>query len=310
MSIRTLILLLIAACFASAEGQYLLGPDDQLVVHALDVEEFPDDPIRIDARGMINLPMVGRIEAGGMSIEQLESEIILRLKKYLHSPQVVVSIAEFRSRPVSVFGAVSRPGVVQLRGPKTLWEVISEAGGLKKDVGDTIRITRRVEYGPLPLDNATVDETGKFIVGEVDVQSLREMANPDENISLMEQDVVSVSTADVVYVVGHVNRAGGFVTNGSITLLEALSLSGGPRAHAAMKNSRILRLRPGTDQRQVIAVNLKRALRGEGEDIVLKPQDILFIPHDAWKDFGMKMVTAATSAATAAGIYAGIRFSY
>ncbi len=308
MSIRTLILLLILAAGCFADGVYILGPEDQIVVRALDLPEFPNQPMRIDARGMINLPLLGRIEAGGNTIEQLEAEITIRLKKYQHAPQVVVSVAEFRSRPVSVFGAVARPGVMQLRGPKTLWEVLSEAGGLKNDVGKTIKITRRAEHGPLPLEDARVDETGKFIVAEVDVQSLREMADPDENIELMEQDVVSVSTADVVYVVGHVNRSGGFVTNGSISLLEALSLSGGFKQHAAAKKARILRVQAGTDQRQVIAVNLKHVLRGDREDIALKPQDILFVPHDAWKDFGIKLVTAATGAATGAAIYAGIRY--
>ena len=308
MTFRVLILLLIVgASVFGAERMYFLGPDDQIVVQALDVTEFSDAPVRIDGRGMINLPLLGRMEAGGKTIEQLESEIELALKKYLHDPQVVVSIAEFRSRPVSVFGAVTRPGVLQLRGPMTLWEVISQAGGLKNDVGESIRITRRVEHGELPIENAKVDETGKFMVAEVDVRSLSEMTNPDENIELMEQDVISVSTADVVYVVGHVNRAGGFVTNGSVSVLEALSLSGGFQKHAGAKKARILRVQPGTDQRQIIAVNLKGVLRGDSEDILLKPQDILFIPHDSWKDFGVSMVMAATGAATAAAIYAGIR---
>jgi len=299
--------LLLAALPCGAAQTYLLGPDDQLVVRALDVAEFPEAPIRIDANGQINLPMIGRIEAGGKTIEQLEGEITLELKRYLLDPQVTVSIAEFRSRPVSVFGSITRPGVMQLRGPKTLWELISEAGGLKNDAGQKIKITRRVEYGPLPLEGAQVDETGQFIMAEIDVKDLLEMSNPAENIELMEQDVISVSTADVVYVVGHVNRAGGFVTSGSISVLEALSLAGGYQKFAQAKNARILRVIPGTDERQIIAVNLKKTLSGEAEDVAMRPQDILFVPHDAWKDFGVGMVTSAGSMAMSAAIYVGIR---
>lgn len=308
MTIRIMATLLAMACMLSGAGRmYLLGLDDQIVVRAIDVEEFQDNPLRIDGRGNINLPLIGRTQAGGKTLEQLEAEITLRLKKYLHDPQVTVSIAEFRSRPVSVFGAVGRPGVLQLRGPKTLWEVISEAGGLKNEVGDTIKITRRLEQGELPLPDARVDETGNYIIAEVNVASLRNMENPAENIELLEHDVISVSTADIVYVVGHVNRAGGFVTNGSISLLEVLSLAGGFKAQAAAKKARILRVQPGTDQRQMIAVNLKRLLRGDGEDVVLKPQDILFVPHSTMQEVGMRALQAAASIGTGVAVYRGGR---
>jgi len=303
-----LILFIAALAVASARPMYLLGPDDQIVIHATDVEEFPKTPIRVDAEGFVSLPTVGRVEAGGKTINQLESELRERLKKYVIDPQVTVSIAEFRSRPVSIFGAVTRPGVVQLRGPKTLWEVITESGGFKNDAGETIRITRRLDQGEIPIDGARIDETGRYSVLEIDTRSVMEMTNPEENIPLMENDVIAVSQSDVVYVVGHVNRAGGFVTNGSISLLEALSLSGGFRPHANAKKAAVLRARPNTDKRQVIPVNLKQLLKGEAEDIALKPQDILFVPHDSWKDFGVGLARTAVAAATSAGIYAGVRY--
>lgn len=299
---------LLALPLSSAERLYTLGPDDYIVVHALDVEEFNGKPIRIDARGAINLPMIGRINASGLTIAQLEGEITLRLKKFLLDPQVTVSISEFRPRPVSVFGAISRPGQIQLRGPKTLWELISDAGGFKNDVGDKIRVTRRREEGEIPLPGARVDETGKYYIVEIDTKDVMEMSNPDTNIDLAAHDVISVSTADVIYVVGHVNRAGGFVTNGSMSLLEALSLSGGFKPNAKQKQCAILRVQPGTDVRRIIPINLKRVLTGKGEDIVLKPQDILYVPHDAWKDFGTGLARTAVAAATSSVIYAGIRY--
>ncbi len=297
---------LLAAGMRAAEV-YTLGPDDQVVIRALDIEEFPRDPIRIDGRGEISLPLLGRIRAGGKTVDQLEAEIALALRAYLFDPQVTVSVSEFRSRPVSVFGAVGRPGVLQLRGPKTLWEVLSDAGGLKADAGNTIRIARRLEYGAIPLPGAHVDETGKYSVAEVDVRSVMDMTNPEENIQLLDNDVVSVSRADIVYVVGHVHRAGGFVTNGSISLLEALALAGGFLPHAAPGKARVLRVQDGGGSRRQIPVDLKRALRGESEDIRLEPQDILFVPNDAWKDFGIKLATTAAAAATGAGIYRGLR---
>jgi len=296
----------LALPLAAAERLYTLGPDDYLVVRALDVEEFDGKPIRIDGSGAINLPMIGRINAAGLTIAKLEGEITLRLKKFLLDPQVTVSISEFRPRPVSVFGAVARPGQIQLRGPKTLWELISDVGGFKNDVGNKIRITRRREDGEIPLSGARVDETGKYYTVEIDTKDVMEMSNPDTNIDLAAHDVISVSTADVVYVVGHVNRAGGFVTNGSISLLEAISLSGGFKPDAKQKKCAILRVQPGTDVRRIIPINLKRVLSGKSEDIVLKPQDIVYVPHDAVKDFGRGLAKSAIAAATYAVIYAGL----
>ncbi len=287
---------------------YTLGPGDKIVIRALDVEEFPDEPILVDDRGTIDLPYIGRLNVQGLTLGQVEAEVIRRLKKYLLKPDVTVSIAEFRPRPVSVYGAVERPGVVQLRGPKTLWELISDVGGFSNQAGDKIRITRRLDEGDLPLPNAQVDETGRYITAEISTRDVLEMRDPDTNIELKAHDVISVSIADVVYVVGHVHRAGGFVTNGSISVLEALSLAGGFQTHAAAKNARILRVKPGTDQRIIIPVNLKKVLRGEAEDIALKPQDILFVPHDSWKDFGTRMVLAATAAAASSAIWATIRY--
>lgn len=114
------------------QSTYILGPDDQINVIASDIEELSGKaPVRIDMRRFIKLPMAGRIQAGGMTPEQLEAEVGARLKKYMQHPEVQVSVTEFRSQPVSVLGAVTTPGVQQFQGRKTLFEVISMAGGIE-----------------------------------------------------------------------------------------------------------------------------------------------------------------------------------
>jgi polysaccharide export outer membrane protein len=107
---------------------YVLGPEDQLVIRVVDIEEVTDKPFRIDMRGNINLPVVGRLHVGGLTVEQLETDLVARFEAVLQHPTVTVSVSEFRSQPVSVLGAVNTPGVHQIRGRKTLFEVISEAG--------------------------------------------------------------------------------------------------------------------------------------------------------------------------------------
>lgn len=295
-----------ASTAASATTGYALGPGDKILIRVADLEEFKgfdERPQRIEEDGEIRLPLVGRIRAGGRTIDQLENEVTQRLKRYVHEPQVTVLIAEYQSRPVSVFGAVDRPGVIQLEGPKTLWEVISMAGGLRSEVGDTIRITRRIEQGELPLPNARVDETGKFLIADVDVRSVMEMTNPDQNILIRPYDVISVSRANIVYVVGDVQKAGGFVANGKLTVVQALALAGGFAPNANEKEARILRRQDGSEKRLEIAVNLRKVLKGEHEDMTLRPDDILFVPHSGWKEFGKQALSTTLGIVSGLTIY-------
>jgi polysaccharide export outer membrane protein len=111
---------------------YVLGPEDQIAIRALDAEEISDKPLRIDLSGYIRLPMAGRLGASGLTIEQLEAQLVERLKTFIRESEVPVSITEFRSQPVSVIGAVKNPGVHQLQGRKTLIEILSLAGGLDR----------------------------------------------------------------------------------------------------------------------------------------------------------------------------------
>src|SRR5207302_9130286 len=103
----------------------------------------------------------GRVHAAGLTVEQLENAMVERLKAYLQQPTVTVGIAEFRSQPVSVLGAVGTPGVLQLQGRKTLFEILSMAGGLKAEAGNVVVITRQKEQGAIPLPNAKEDPTGR-----------------------------------------------------------------------------------------------------------------------------------------------------
>src|SRR5438309_6541575 len=104
-----------------SEAGYVLGPDDQILIRAVDAPEISDKTFLIGTNGNITLPMIGRVKAGGLTVEQLETTLNTQLKEFIQDPEVSVTVAEIRSQPVSVFGAVTTPGVVQLRGRKTLY---------------------------------------------------------------------------------------------------------------------------------------------------------------------------------------------
>ena len=184
--------ILAARADGPAAKSYVLGPDDQVSVHVLNLDEIGPQPIRIDMQGYINVALAGRIHAGGLTVESLENEIAKRLNSYLLTPTVSVSIVEYHSQPISILGAVNQPGVHQLQGHKRLFEALSQADGLRPDAGDQIKITRSKEWGPIPLPGAASDPSGEYSVASVSVRSVMEATKPEDNIELKPNDVISV----------------------------------------------------------------------------------------------------------------------
>jgi polysaccharide export outer membrane protein len=284
---------------------YVLGPDDVVTIHALNAPDMSDKPFRVDADGELKLPMVGRIPAGGLTPEQLEAEISKRLKVYLEEPEVIVSIAQFKSQPVSIVGAVAQPGVHQLEGQKTLVEVLAAAGGPRPDAGPTVKITRRLEYGRVPLPGATDDPTHQFSIAEINLKSVMEAKNPEYNILICPHDLISVPRAEVVYVIGEVGHAGALPLNegASLSVLEAVSSSGGMLRTAAIGNARILRTVPGQEKRVEVAVDFKKIMAGQSKDMPLLAGDILVVPGSTGKHAVYRALEAAITIGTFAAVH-------
>lgn len=305
-----------AVLFAQADGSkerqtYILGPDDQLAIRVLDLEEFAegatgkDRVYRIDLRGQINLPLVGRLRAGGRTIEQFEGDLTKRLTEYLKNPSVSVYVAEYKSQPVSILGQVQTPGVHQLQGRRTLLEVISLAGGLKPEAGYRIKITRRMEYGAIPLGTAKADSTGQFSVAEVSVKRILNAETPEDNIAIQPFDVISVPKAEIVYVVGNVKKSGGFILGDreQVTALQALSLAEGLDKEAATNSAKILRRPAEGNERVEIAVALGDILKGRKPDVAMEPEDILFVPSSTGKKLASRSLEAAIAIGTGIAIF-------
>jgi len=294
-----------AAAPEELRSTYLLGPDDQITIHALDAEELNDKPVRINTDGHVSLPFVGRVMASGLTVGQLEAEITASLKKYIKNPEVSVSVVEFRSQPVSIIGSVKTPGIQQLQGRKTLIEMLSMAGGLADDAGHSVTITRRLEWGRIPLLSATDDPTGQFSVASINLDQIMSSKSPAENITICPRDIISVPRAEMVYVIGTVVRSGGYVLRERQTLsvLQALSLAGGIDHFAAPQKARILRPVAGTTSRAEIPINLQLVLAGKSGDVPLQAEDILFVPSSTPKRAITRAAEAALQIGTGLAIY-------
>ena len=284
---------------------YVLGAGDVITIRALDADEISDKPIRLGTNGFITLPLVGRVRASGLTTEQLEAALAIRLKPLIRNPEVSVSVVEQRSQPVSIIGSVNAPGVQQLQGRKTLVEMLSLAGGVRQDAGHAIKITRRLQWGPIPIPGAAPDVTGRFSVAEINLKEILEARNPAGNIQIMPDDVISVPRAEMVYVIGEVKKSGGFTIGEreSLSTLQALALAEGLNVTAAPQNARVLRLNPGAPKRTEISVDLRKILAGKENDLRLEPDDILFIPSSKSKNVAIRSLEAAVQIGTGIAIY-------
>ena len=277
-------------------ASYVLGVGDHISVWALAAEEISDKPIPIGPSGYVNFPLVGRLRVTGLTVEGLEAELNTRLSVYIKDPQVTVTVTQYSSKPVSLIGAVNKPGVHQIERPLTLVEAISLAGGLANNAGPKVKITRRQEWGPLPLPGAEADPSGGFSVAELYLSEIIRAKNPEKNILVQPHDVITVPTADTVYIIGAVHKPGAFLLadRDNVSLLTALSMAGGlDNKIAAAKTVRLLRLIPDQTERTEITVNVKDILDGASDDQLLQPDDIVFVPDSKGKKIASRVIQMA-----------------
>jgi polysaccharide export outer membrane protein len=279
----------------SIRPNYVLGPNDQILVRAPQAEEINERPFRIDAEGFINLPLVGRVRAGGLTVQELEAELVKRLREYIREPQVIITMVQFRSEPVFFVGAFARPGIYPLQGRRTLVEMLSSIGGLQPNASRRIKVTRRAEYGSIPLSNAVEDPAKKISSVEIGIGSLRENVNPAEDISLEPFDVISVERAELVYVSGEVGKIGGFELGEreSVSVIQALTLAGGFTRDANRSKVRILRPIGDSSRRAEIDIDMKQIFDGKANDFPLLPNDVLYVPRSNKRQILASFATSA-----------------
>ena len=289
-----------------ATTEYTLGPGDQVNIRVVDLEEFTDKSVRIDPNGFVDLPMVGRIQASGLTIDQFKDTLSTKLSRYINSPQITLNLAENQNQTVSVLGSVSNPGILPMAGPRRLTDVLSLAGGTKPDAGSRVIVTRQMKWGALPVTGAKVDGTGNFSTVSLPLDDLLNSVTPSENIYVRPGDVISIPKAEIIYVVGDVKKAGGFTLSShpTLSILQALSLAEGLDHDSSPSHAKIIRPIPGGDGKpNEIPVDISKILAGQNPDVPLFANDILFVPNSALKSGSRRAAEAALQVATGLVIY-------
>lgn len=250
----------------AASGEYLIGPKDLLDIRVFEIPELNLER-RVTDSGTIDLPLLGEFTVAGMSVSQARGRLESMLTaKYVNRANVSVTVKEFASKPVSVLGAVQRPGALSISGRWSLLQAISAAGGLTPGAGRKIYVLRK-------SDNGLSD------VLEIDTDDLMQVASTQWNIPLVPGDIVNVQAQRSVriFCLGEVNGAGALEFDGDdrITLLSAIAKAGGLSERASNK---IRIKRRGADGRDTeIVVDFKRVVSGKVPDPTLKADDIIIV---------------------------------
>jgi polysaccharide export outer membrane protein len=291
----------------------IISPDDVLTISVYDAPDVTGE-YRVSPTGEIEIPLLAApIVAAGLTPGQL-SDLIgekYRASEIYTHPRVNVSIKESRIHAIAIAGAVKKPQIYPVFGKITLLDLVSQAEGLADDSG-SLAIVTRGDIAMLILNSsAGCEAANKPTFCEstfsVDLSRLTQMGDPLLNIELYPGDRVTVQRAGIVYVVGAVNKPGGFpLKTGQerMTVIQALALAEDIKPTAAQKRAMIIRKNPAkTDGREEIAVNLTKVLEGHEPDSQLQANDILFVPDSAGKRALRRGAEAAITAATWGVIY-------
>jgi polysaccharide export outer membrane protein len=268
------------------QGDYLIGDGDLLGIDVFDVPELSRE-VRVNETGYISLPLMPvKVRAAGLTPFQLQDKLaeLLQTNGLVSTPQVTVSLKEQHSQPITVIGAVKNPMVIQGLRKTTLLQALSQAGGISGEAGSTIVVTRAAADPPEPGDSAVASPPSIPQTFTINLTDILESGDARFNIPLVGGDVVSVPRAGIIYVVGAVNRPGGFMLENDtdrMTMLKMLSLAGGTTSTAKMSKAVILRKNPDTGQRDQVPVDLSKIMHMKTQDVQLQANDILFVPDSA-----------------------------
>jgi polysaccharide export outer membrane protein len=247
---------------AQSAGDYLIGPQDVLAITVYDQADL-GGKYAVEIDGSFTFPLIGRIQAGGMTIRNFELELRKALADgFFKNPQVTVSIEQYRSKRVFVTGEVRSPGSYALTGDMTLIEVLAKAGSTTPNAADEVVVVRGGRGSVQPAADANRETI------RVNLNDLQSGIGSAQNVDLRDGDTIYVGRAELVYIFGQVKNPGSYPIKTGTTVLQALSLAGGVTPNGALNRTNVIRLVNGA----------KKDLKVKLTDLVA-PGDTITVPE-------------------------------
>ena len=246
-------------------ADFQLGPGDLITVEVFLQPEYHATE-RIGQDGSVHLPFIGSVHVAGLSVRSAQTLIAdrLRMGEYYENPEVTIQVLDTVNSSVIVTGEVR--ATVPVSNQRSLREVLLVAGGLPATASHTVKIVRPGIAEPIVVELGT------------DLAS-----STSANFPVQPHDIIQISRASVVYVLGAFPRQGAVPLDQStpLTLLQLAALSGGINFEGRYADLRLIRT-VGTE-RKVVKVDIKKIRDGHAPDPVLQANDIIFLPTDDMK---------------------------
>ncbi|MEZ4599279.1 MAG: SLBB domain-containing protein [Syntrophotaleaceae bacterium] len=257
----TLFVLLIALrgqLGAAEESDYRVGEGDVLQIM---VYGNPDltTTARVSGKGTILFPLIGEVGIDGLTISQVAQKVAGRLEKgYILNPQVSVFVQQFGSQKATIMGEVTTPGLYELSGVTTLMELISKAGGVTDDAGDTVTIRRKNPATP-----------NKDEVMTISLTNLMEKNDGGPKPTIRGGDSVFVAKAGVIYVTGQVKNPAAYKLEPGTSVIKAVTMAGGFTELASQRRIQIIRKIQGQE----------KLMEKVPLHTLVEPDDVIVVPE-------------------------------
>ena len=245
----------------AAEEAFVIGPEDVLDIQVWDNKDL-NQVTFVRPDGKISLPLVGEIQAAGKTVQGLSTDLVAAYGKTVKEPAVTVIVRDIKSRPVYFIGGFGRPGPLQLTRDLNMLQALGIIGGVATGAD--------AEKGYLLRGDTRVP---------LDFDKLLKKGDLSQNLKLEPGDTVVAPIADVVYIQGEVRAPGVVKYTNDLTVVKAITLTGGLTQMAA--SGRVDLVRTEGEKRVRIRIDLDKMLRApeENPDMRLRPDDIIFVPQ-------------------------------
>jgi polysaccharide export outer membrane protein len=277
------------AALAQSGESLRIGPGDQIHVTVVDSAELDQRP-RVTDAGEVPLIGVGAVKIAGLTPAEAATAVHDKLiaAHYLNHPEVTVTVEQYATQTVSVLGQVRASGAYPIGTARPVIDVLALAGGLNEVADRNIVIERRGDP----------DHPLHYNLANDSVVALQ------TSVLVYPGDTVMVPKAGIVYVLGDVNRPGGFVMDNNsteLTLLQALARAGGVSRTAKQGHAKLLR-KDATGYHET-QLSLGEIQKGKQQDIALAPGDVLYVPFSYAKNIAVSGSSGIISSLSSAAVY-------
>lgn len=250
-----------------AASEYTLGVGDVLRISVWGHSDLTTE-VAVRPDGYLTFPLVGDLWAVDKTPPQVAAELQTLLSEFIVKPQVTVLVTQFRTLHVQVLGEVKQSGYYQLKAGARLADVLALAGGPNATADlSSVTVTRYV------LDEGGVERSE---VLQVDVNSFLTAGDLTANPLIESGDMVYVPRAGTVAIFGEVREPASYSLSRDMDILELLAMAGGALDSADLERVVVTSQTGGETVEQV--VNVQELLGGRGSTLVLKPNDVVFVP--------------------------------